>query len=411
MKRLRSLAAGLAVPVLLAFTAVPAAAQGSDHLPSTTEFTMNAEVFDGGQQIVSLTLDTQGYGVQRSSLDVDTFSVHATGTNPYPEEFVLGTFDADRTVTDVHLDRAGRIVIDLEYGFGITAANTFGYGLFIGRNVVFDLEYTVTQNEPIKARGDSSFMFSSVVQGEVADAEVDAFSAGESNGLNYRLYTPARSSERPLIVWLHGGGEGGWAKVQDNELPLIANRGALGFGTPEAQKIFGGAYVLVPQATDFWLNDPVRGYSAQLKELIDDFVATHPVDTDRIYVVGASNGGYMTAQLTADYPDFFAADVPICPARLAFGMTMLTDDELLAMGSTPTWIVQAVNDNVLPFVDNGLYMSEHIPGAILSAYPDVTWDGVTYPGHWSWIYVARNDPVNDDGQHIWQWMAQQTNDL
>ena len=57
------------------------------------------------------------------------------------------------------------------------------------------------------------------------------------------------------------------------------------------------------------------------------------------------------------------------------------------------------------------WRKEHIPGAILSAYPDVTWDGVTYPGHWSWIYVARNDPVNDDGQHVWQWMAQQSNDL
>jgi hypothetical protein len=27
-----------------------------------------------------------------------------------------------------------------------------------------------------------------------------------------------------------------------------------------------------------------------------------------------------------------------------------------------------------------------------------------YVGHWSWIYVARNDPQHH-GQHIWQWMA------
>lgn len=32
---------------------------------------------------------------------------------------------------------------------------------------------------------------------------------------------------------------------------------------------------------------------------------------------------------------------------------------------------------------------------------------MTYPPHWSWIYVAVNDPVNEDGQHIWQWMAEQ----
>ena len=63
------------------------------------------------------------------------------------------------------------------------------------------------------------------------------------------------------MVWLHGGGEGGWAEAQDNALPLLANRGALGFATPEAQDIFGGAYVLAPQATDFWMNDAAMGYS------------------------------------------------------------------------------------------------------------------------------------------------------
>ncbi len=43
-------------------------------------------------------------------------------------------------------------------------------------------------------------------------------------------------------------------------------------------------------------------------------------------------------------------------------------------------------------------------GAILSEYPTVTRNGITYPGHWSWIYVARNDPKYH-GHHIWQWMA------
>ncbi len=43
-----------------------------------------------------------------------------------------------------------------------------------------------------------------------------------------------------------------------------------------------------------------------------------------------------------------------------------------------------------------------------NAYPDVTFDGVTYDGHWSWIYVARNDPRTAKGQHVWQWMAEQS---
>ena len=44
----------------------------------------------------------------------------------------------------------------------------------------------------------------------------------------------------------------------------------------------------------------------------------------------------------------------------------------------------------------------------LLQYADVTFDGVTYDGHWSWIYVARNDPSTAKGQHLWQWMAKQS---
>ncbi len=44
------------------------------------------------------------------------------------------------------------------------------------------------------------------------------------------------------------------------------------------------------------------------------------------------------------------------------------------------------------------------PNSLMSYYDDVTRNGITYPGHWSWIYVARNEVVNH-GQHVWQWMA------
>ena len=49
-----------------------------------------------------------------------------------------------------------------------------------------------------------------------------------------------------------------------------------------------------------------------------------------------------------------------------------------------------------------------IPGSLLTLYDSVVWDGYQFPGHWSWIYVARNDP-RIDGTRIWQWMARQRN--
>lgn len=409
MKKLRMLAVTLATALLgLALTATPASAAK----PQPGTFTLNAVVLDGGEQIVSLTIDTNGVPIQASSLTAGTFAVHAVGTNPYTQldpATVFGTFDVDRTVTGVHLDDAGRIVIDLAYGFGVAGASTFAWANGESRNIMLDLTYTVTQLAPITLVNGKTLTFTTLKQGRVSDPEVDAYGSASSNGLKYRLFTPAKSAkgDRPLIVWLHGGGEGGWSGAYNNDLPLIANRGALGFSTPEAQQIFGGAYVLAPQSTTMWLYDAQYGYSAALKALIDDVVAHNRIDTSRIYVVGASNGGYMTLKLVADSPDYFAAAVPTCPAVVFQGQQMISDAQFALMRDTPTWIVQATSDPVLPFPVNGQYAYDAIGNALLSAYPDVTWDGVTYNGHWSWIYVARNYPSTTGGLHLWQWMAMQ----
>ena len=411
MKKLRVLVVALlAALTLMSSSAGPAQAHKSP--PSeTASFTLNAKVLDSGQQIVSVTINTGRLGIKQSSLTTATFSVHAKGSDPYPgahdpDQF-FGTYDLDRTVTGVHLDRKGRIVIDLAHGYNVPGASTLAWANDVSRNVVLKLDYTLTQKAPITLNSGETFMFSSLTQGKVVDPEVDAYGAGKAASLNYRLYVPKGNGKRPLIVWLHGGGEGGWKAAQNNDLPLLANRGALGFSTHKAQAIFGGAYVLVPQATDFWLNDPAMGYSAKLKSLIDSVVKKNHIDKKRIYVVGASNGGYMTPRLVVDNPGFFAAEVPICPVVNFNGTTMITDEELMAVRA-PTWVVQAKTDDTVDFATNGKHLAETVPGALLSAYENVTWDGITYPSHWSWIYVGQNDPTNAKGQHIWQWMAKQT---
>ena len=407
MKKLRILiVALLAALTLMPFSATRAEAHGNAAKPVT--FTLNAKVLDSGQQIVSLTINTSKLRIKASSLNTGTFGVHVKATNPtssLASQF-FSEYDVDRTVTGVHLDRHGRIVVELAHGFGVAGASTLGWANDVGRNVVLDLAYTVTQKSPIMLRNGQAYTLPALTQGRVVDPEVDAYRSGQAAGLNYRLFKPNGHGLRPLIVWLHGGGEGGWAEAQNNDLPLLANRGALGFSTRKAQAIFGGAYVLAPQATDYWLNDPAMGYSAKLKALIDRVVARNHIDKKRIYVVGASNGGYMAPKLVVDNPKFFAAEVPIAPALIFNGTTMISDAQLAAI-KTPTWVVQSKDDPVLPFAVNGQHMADTIPNALLTAYDNVTWDGVTYNGHWSWIYVARNDPTTASGLHIWQWMARQ----
>ncbi|MFS8201457.1 prolyl oligopeptidase family serine peptidase [Streptomyces sp. CWNU-52B] len=425
-------AAGLSLP--------GGAAYADGRATTRVRFTLNAQVLDGGEQVTSVTLDTARLGpIDPAGLTTGTFTVHAKATSPIPiapDDVIFSEYDLDRTVTAVRLDRHGRIVLELSYAEGRTGGSTLGYVAGRGRNVLLDLTYTITQHAPITLRDHRSLTITDFVQADrVSDPEVDAFSSHVSgSGMKYRLYSPTgahssghssghsseRSSERssgrssgrggrPLIVWLHGGGEGASLPddYYDNETTLRANRGALGFATPEAQRVFGGAYVVAPQSTSAWMQDGPR-FAPLIHEIIGDVVARNRVDRDRIYVAGCSNGGYMSMKMTTVYPDLFAASVPICGVvtPLQPGGAPLIPDAELARITTPSWLVASRDDTTVDPQANTAHAHDLIPGSLMTLYDHVVWNDYQYAGHWSWIYVARNDP-SVDGTHIWQWTAAQ----
>jgi predicted esterase len=388
-------------------------------------FRLNARTLDGGEQVVSLTLDTSRLGrIDPSSLTANTFRVHAKATSPIPVaagDQIFSVYDLDRQVTAARVSRRGNIVLELSYGEGQLGGGTLGYIVSRGRNVRLDLDYTITQNAPIRLRNGRSITLDDFVQGRLSNPEVDAFAYRISgSGMKYRLYRPDEGyrsyrsggrRKRPLIVWLHGGGEGASLPdgYYDNETTLRANRGALGFATPRAQRIFSDAYVVAPQSTSFWIEDGPR-FAPLIREIIREVARRYPIDRDRIYVAGCSNGGYMTMKMTTVYPDLFAASVPICGVIQPFrpgGPRLITDAELTGI-TTPTWLVTSLDDATVPPVPNTVRARDLIPGAVATLYENVTWNGYKFPGHWSWIYVARNDP-RIDGTRIWQWMADQRN--
>jgi predicted esterase len=382
--------------------------------PSTTSvgFRLDAYVLDGGEQVISVTLNTARLGpIDPASLTTGTFTVHAKATSPIPiapGDMIFSEYDLDRPVTAVRLDH-GNIVLDLSYGEGQLGGGTLGYILSKGRNVRLDLVYTITQHAPITLRNGCPITFTSFVQGRLANPEVDAFGYRVSgSGMKYRLYTPTGRGKRPLVVWLHGGGEGASLpdNYYDNETTLRANRGALGFATPQAQRIFSGAYVVAPQSTSYWIEDGAR-FAPLINEIIRDLVRRYPIDRARIYVAGCSNGGYMSLKMTTVYPDLFAASVPICGVVTSLqpgGPPLITDAELTHI-NTPTWLVASLDDTTVPPQANTVHAHDLIPGSLATLYEHVIWNGYQFPGHWSWIYVARNDP-SVNGTHIWQWMAQ-----
>ena len=384
-------------------------------------YSLNAKVFDYGQNIVSIEIDTKGQGkdIQNKQIDKDAFKVFAKGTLPKDTGIVLdektkslGTFEVEREIENIYVNDKGNIVINLKYGKDVAGANTLSYVTGdVSRNVLMDLEYRVDQKKKIKG-----YKTGFHIQGKIVDEEADKFVAAKSkSGVNYQYFKPVNKDDgkkHPLIIWFHGNGEGGYKDYRNNVSQKLANRGAVAFAGDKAQKIFGGAYVVAPQADDTWYNNYSKGYIKSVKAMIDEFASENNVDKNRIYVFGASAGGYMSFRMMIEYPDYFAAfstsAAALDKAATSGGVATTTQD-LMKIRNKPLWMVHAKNDPTISYENTSKRVYDVLSkyGAILSSYPNVKIGETEYNGHWSWIYSLRNMPVNDKGEHLFEWMARQ----
>ena len=179
----------------------------------------------------------------------------------------------------------------------------------------------------------------------------------EHEGIRLAAYEPealAGNETNPLIIWLHGAGEGG-----DNiDVALLGNEVTL-LAKEQIQRHFtsadgtAGAYVLIPQCTTMWMDegDGKNGeglgasrYTEALMDAINMYLASNEdVDTKRIYLGGCSNGGYMTLNMCAVYPGVFAAAFAVCEAY----DTSEDYDRIDALMDQPIWFVQSIDDMVV----------------------------------------------------------------
>jgi phospholipase/carboxylesterase len=397
----------------------------SSELPFPTipiiSYSLNAKVFDYGQNIVSIEIDTKGQGknIQNKQIDKDTFKVFAKGTLPKDAGIVLddktkslGTFEVEREIENIYVNDKGNIVINLKYGKDVVGANTLSYVTGdVSRNVLMDLEYRVDQKKKIK-----DYKTGFHIQGKIVDEEADKFVAAKSkSGVNYQYFKPVNKDDgkkHPLIIWFHGNGEGGYKDYRNNVSQKLANRGAVAFAEDKTQKIFGGAYVVAPQADDTWYNNYSKGYIKSVKAMIDEFASENNIDKNRIYIFGASAGGYMSFRMMIEYPDYFAAFSTSAAAldkAATSGGVATTAQDLMKIRNKPLWMVHAQNDPTISYENTSKRVYDVLSkyGAILSSYPNVKIGETEYNGHWSWIYSLRNMPVNDKGEHLFEWMARQ----
>jgi predicted peptidase len=145
----------------------------------------------------------------------------------------------------------------------------------------------------------------------------------------YLIFLPRdydASRRWPLLLFLHGAGERGddLARVAIHGPPRLIREAAL-----ELPFI-----VVSPQVSE----DRIWSV-AFLDALLDELAASYSVDEDRVYVTGLSMGGYGTWHLAMEFPERFAAIVPISGGATITGACTLRH--------VPVWVFHGALDEVV----------------------------------------------------------------
>ena len=352
--------------------------------------------------------------IKLDNLDSSVFTVNTNGT----ERNVLTAYPSDSRGA---FDPDGKYI-----ALGLEKASGRGLGLSI-RNGVWRDEYNVKvglkKGKVLKVGKHKFTAIECETDKAMTDfiSEADYFNKGTFTGRNtgksgdvtltYAAYEPwslkGDGKKNPLVIWLHGGGEGGL----DVSITLLGNE-VVSLIRPEIQSHFtteggaGGAYVLSVQCPTMWMGTS-KGfghgeypslYADVLKSCIDDYVDRHPdVDPRRIYLGGCSNGGYMTVHMLIRNPRYFAAAYPTCEAYLDAN---ISDNEIKALAEENIWIVQSFDDTTVDPKTHCIPTFQRLVKAgaknvWMSMFENV--QGIDNPGqklmgHFSWCYLF-NDAV------------------
>jgi predicted peptidase len=228
------------------------------------------------------------------------------------------------------------------------------------------------------------FSFSTVAQAEQKPAPgkqveqqfVD--SKDKSLKIGYLLFLPKEVSQqkgkRPLILFLHGSGERG-----NDNLPLVAVHGPPMIAKKNADFPF---VVVSPQCPS-----EQRWDSKVLLALLNDVIASHDVDPQRIYLTGLSMGGYGSWMLAAAAPNRFAAIVPICGGG--------NPEDAGKLKSLPIWVFHGAKDSAV-----SLKKSEEMVAALKKVGSDVKFTVYPNAGHNSWTATY-------DNPKLYEWLLKQ----
>ena len=181
------------------------------------------------------------------------------------------------------------------------------------------------------------------------------------NTIQYNLALPKGfdpSEKYPLVIYVHGAGGRGHDPAnigfsyqlaqyaEEHDLPVMV-------AAPLCE--FDNWYMCFTELVDF-----IR-FAAQMDN----------VDPDRVYLMGASMGGYATWALLMCVPELIAAAVPICGGGMAWNVGRMKD--------VPIWAFHGVDDPVVSVTE-----SISMAGALRACGGDVTLTLLPGVGHNAW---------------------------
>lgn len=217
------------------------------------------------------------------------------------------------------------------------------------------------------------FVLFALMFGLCSNAQQKAYTIKVKNQseMNYLLYQPKEmDGEAPLLVFLHGGGEGG------NNIEAVKKNGPPKLIEEGREFPF---YVLSPQnpyEKGFWDDRAVM-------ELVNKIVKKYNIDKKRIYLSGLSRGGYGAWRLAMNNPDSFAAMIVVCAASSPTVYANWIKD-------IPVWMFHGEKDNVVP-VSESIQMKE----ALMNVGADVKLTLYPEAGHDAWTETFNNEKVFD----------------
>ncbi|MEK4107033.1 peptidase [Paenibacillus sp. FSL R10-2791] len=405
-------------------------------LQHTLTYRSIMSVTDWGAAVTKLII-CLGQSVTAENIDQDTFIISSVRTDALTGAALT---NETCTVTHAHVsDETGKpqycdnyITLHLEIDPSITANFPFIYDPSSKLNHWVNIEFTISQHKSFATKSGmiSGLTITQSMGNRIENTEkfsISSYTHSSDNiTLKYASYTPAKDNQqKPLIIWLHGKGEGG----RDGLLQVSANK-SCNFASPEIQSIFNGVYVLVPQCPDGWgiidNESPLNGttiYEDSLMTLIKNFISMNTdIDIKRIYIGGYSLGGYMTMLLARDFSNYFAAAFPTCEGLRD---SYIKDSDLHNLKNIPIWFTCGETDPIFPPAHysvatyNRLVTAGHdnVHISNFSSVIDTTGqykntDGSAYDfgGHSSWIYVYNNqcnDIIDGNKISLMEWLSKQ----